>query len=292
MSKLGAIQDLVHGIERILGQKEITEKDKLLNKVIEEQKQKMEEERQKAEARHQKKAYWQKNKKKYMVAGIIAVILVIVAAVGIPLNNHYLKPKKQYAAAVETLNNATLENGGFETALSEFEKLGDFLDSKSMVSQVYYKWAIAALESGNLYLVEKYSEKIEDPYLSNELTQYCYTRAEKALEEGSLGEAMRLMGMITDASLKNEIAYKISLAQIENKQYKAALDILINIKDYNDAEKLFNECCEKIYSEIEEKYYNQGELQKAYNEMKPLGSYYPKAKERANEIGSEIANTR
>ena len=50
-------------------------------------------------------------------AGIIAAVLVIVAAIAIPLNNNYLKPKKQYDAAVETLNNATLENGGFEAAL-------------------------------------------------------------------------------------------------------------------------------------------------------------------------------
>ena len=96
MSKIGAIQDLVHGVERILGQKEITEKDKLLNKVIEEQKQKLEEEQRKAEEKHRKElekaANWQKNKKKYAAAGILAVVLVIAIAIGITVNNKYLKP--------------------------------------------------------------------------------------------------------------------------------------------------------------------------------------------------------
>ena len=256
MSKLGAIQDLVHGIERILGQKEVTEKDKLLNKVIEEQKQKMEAEQQKAEARHQrqqeKKAHWQKHKKKYMAAGIIAAVLVIATAIGIPLNNNYLKPKKQYDAAVETLNNATLENGGFEAALAEFEELGDFKDSKSMISRVYYEWALADIENGEVAKAENLSGKIED------------------------------------SSIRDELAYKIALAEKDKGTYTSAIKKFDSIKDYKDAEELFNECCEKYYAEAEA-YYSQGQQTKAYDAFKFLAEYsFKDSKERAEKINSEI----
>ena len=291
MSKIGAIQDLVHGIERILGQKEITEKDKLLNKVIEDQKKKLEDEQRKAEEKHKKelerKANWEKNKKRYFVGSIIVILLIAAAIIFNYVNNSYLIPQKQYDAAMEILNNATLENGGFDTARAEFYKLGDFQDSKMMVSKVYSMQAMAAMEKGDLFAADKYKDKIDDDSLKKDLTYQIskkyFEQAESVIADGDYKKAKRYLDSIEDESLKKELSYQIAMRDIDNNELLSAIARLKELS-YKDSEKKMEECLEKYYKEAED-YYNQGNKHEALIHFSSLASYnYKDSEARAAEI--------
>ena len=279
MSKIGAVQDLVHGVERILGQKEITEKDKLLNKVIEDQKKKIEDEQRKAEEKHkkeqEKKANWEKNKKRYFAGGIIIALLAVAAVIFNYVNNTYLMPKKQYAAAVETLNNATLENGGFDTARAEFNKLGDYQDSKMMISKAYSMQAMAALEKGDLFAAKKYKDKITDESSKKDLTiqisQKYLEQAEAVISAGDYKKAIRYLDSIEDESLKKELSYQIALQDIDSNELLSAITRLKDL-NYKDSEKKMEECFEKYYKEAEE-YYDEGNKKEALNHFSVLANY-------------------
>lgn len=270
MSKIGAVQDLVRGVQRILGQKEISEKDKLLNKVIEDQKKKIEEEQRKAEKKHQEElaaqkkkeeqqARWQKNKTRYFAGGILIAVLIVAAIVFYNYNNTYLKPKKRYDAAVETLNNATLENDGYNEAIYEFESLGKFQDSEQMISQAYYRWAKAEIAIGDLNKAKQYEKHIMDETLSSEI-----------LEQIALGET--------------EASYQSALDKMENGQYREAIIQLSELKDYKDSKKKIDDCCAEYYT-IAEGLFNEEKLAEACSYFEFLADYsYKNSADRVKEI--------
>ena len=133
MSKLGAIQDLVHGIERILGQKQMTEKDKLLNKVIEDQKQKMEEEKERHQKKLEKKAHWQQVRRKYKIPMIIAAVIAIAIAVIIPV---WVYPAVTVWGPAYEAGRSALERGEYDEALQQFAICGDnYKDSAALITR-------------------------------------------------------------------------------------------------------------------------------------------------------------
>ena len=281
MSKIGAVQDLVRGVERILGQKEITEKDKLLNKVIEDQKKKLEEEEREAERKHQEELAIQRKKearrarrKKYKalyIAGFVLIIALIAAAILYNnYNNTYLKPKKQYDAAMETLNNATLDNDGFRVAISEFESLQDFQDSKQMINEAYYRWAKAKIENGELSNAEIINKNNKDEALSNEI-----------------------LDLISSA--KTEAAYQHAVKKMEEKKYLDAMKELSDLGEYKDSKERLDACCAEYYS-ITEELYNENNFSEAFTNFNILANYsYKDSSDRAaalNDILNEQKNAK
>ena len=235
MSKIGAVQDLVRGVERILDQKEITEKDKLLNRVIEDQKKKLEEEQRKAEKKHQEelaakqkkeaqKAHWQKNKTRYFAAIDIIAVLILAAIAFNYYNNTYLKPKKQYEAAVETLNNATLDNEGFKESIEMFKNLGNFQDSEQMVNKAYYMWTKAELENGDLANAKVHYDHIKDEELFNDITE----QIESAENDVKLDEYEAAVETLNNAT-------------IDNKGYSEAIEKFEKLGDFKDSKQMITQ---------------------------------------------------
>ena len=236
MSKLGAIQDLVHGVERILGQKEVTEKDKLLNKVIADQKQKMEEEQERHQKAIEKKAYWQKVKKKYMVPSIIAAVLVIAAAIIIPF---WLYPEITVRRPAYEAGCAAMERGEYEEALQQFVVCGeDYRDTAELIRIIGFP------KDGTTEMLEEaipaYIEKVRSISLTDEHKKLMKTKAEelftKLVIKNRRNEAEKYASELGDAfgdesDWTDLVEYSEITSERVNDKPKETLDKLSSMRE-------------------------------------------------------------
>lgn len=142
----------------------------------------VEEDRIAAEKQHQLETQRAaKNKKVGIIAGIAAVCLVVAGVVF----TQVIIPENQYKAA-----EALLEQGDFDGAISGFESLNNFKDSKERASALKYDKAIGYYEDSLFEEAEDIFDELEDYKDSQEMKQASvYGQGELLLQEGNFEQA-------------------------------------------------------------------------------------------------------
>ena len=166
-----------------------------------------------------------KAKKKRTTIGIIsavAVACVILVVVVIKV----IIPNNSYNNAI-----ALMENGDYESALTEFEKLGSYKDSSVKAEEaqeaVWYGEGVAFLESG------KYAEAIE---LFEQAESFKDTESKLAEAQSKLEEQKQ-----KEREEEIETEYQGILTALDNQQYDGLSDRVEKLGDYKDCAVILEE---------------------------------------------------
>ncbi|SFP65778.1 hypothetical protein SAMN04487928_105126 [Butyrivibrio proteoclasticus] len=130
LSKIGALQDLVLGIESLLRNRDTTKKTMSEQDVLSIVKEKEERERLAAsEARAKMISKLMKG-----LLALIAAFLIIIGMVKLLgyINKGYLAPRKVYNTAVAEMN-----NGNYDKAISAFSTINGFKDSDELYKKCF-----------------------------------------------------------------------------------------------------------------------------------------------------------
>ena len=180
MGKVGAIQDLVRGVQKLLGQTKTEKDNAALNELLAEKL-----EREKNESKRQK------NRKlvKKVFIGIIACILLAIAVLKI-----FIIPMQTYNKAIE----ARRQNN-FETSLLYLEKLDEnYKDVSELKKEMTYRVAMEVYK--NTEQAIEYFEKIVEYKDSREhLIQLNMREYQQAFSSAKYGQAIR--------ALENAVGY-------------------------------------------------------------------------------------
>lgn len=203
-----------------------------------------EKERQKEEFRNRQETYKKqikKQKNRKNLKRLIAIISVLAVATGITLGViYFLIPYISYLTAKDSLN-----NGQYDVAITQFEKMGDFLDSKDLLNKSIYNKADNMYKNGN---------KQESANLFKSLANY------------------------SDSQQKYyDIEYERAGKYYSEKDYMNAADIYRELGTYLDCEKRLNAAYENIYNDAVEKLKHK-HADKAYEEFVYLGDYSDSSK--------------
>lgn len=172
--------------------------------------------------------------KKQQIIVLITVVATITALVegGLFLVNKVIKPMNAYKSAEKTLN-----DGKYEDALTKFEKLGNYKDSKKMVSETKYRQALKMLDDG------------------------AYEDAALMLKE--------LDGYSDSANMIKETQYRQAKHFVETDAFDDALSLFVLLDGYSDSATMIKETYYK--KAIDE--YNNGKYLDAKNDFKASGNY-------------------
>lgn len=199
----------------------------------------LEKEQQKEEFRQRHEEYEkqlkkQKIRKRNKKIFIILAVLIIVAGLGF-LAFKYGMPYISYFQAKQNLGNAD-----YDSAISRFTEMGDFLDSKDLLNQAIYNKAAVLYNN---------KEKAQAASLYKSIENY------------------------SDAQQKYyDTQYEIAGEYYDDKDYMSAADIYAQIVEYLDSEKRLNASYENIYNDAVEKM-NHRKIDEAYKEFVYLGDY-------------------
>ncbi len=252
LGKVGAVQDIVHGLQKILGtaRTETKTRDAKLDAYIAE---KIEQEERKKVRR--------KNAFKFTIKFVIPAILILVilcSVLGIGYTivgaiHNYMRTKDERVLARDEANYSKaleyLNEGNADAAKKILLKLGDFKDSKELVEKIekdpdYYK-ALEYLENGE------------------------FDKAKEIFE--SLGDFRDSSTRIN--SIDDEIDYLMALAYMENGENDKAKEIFERISDYKDSVIRLNFLEKEPNYLIAREYINKGEYAEAKVILKDLGTY-------------------
>lgn len=204
-----------------------------------EEKLKLEKERQKEEFKkrheeYEKQVKKQKNRKIIQKIIIIISILVIIGILALAVFKFGI-PYISYIQAKQDFSNAN-----YDSAISRFTEMGDFLDSKNLLNQSIYNKATSLYSS---------SEKSQAAELYKSIEGY------------------------SDSQQKYyDIQYEIAGEYYKNKDYMNAADTYALIAGYLDSEKRLEAAYDNIYNDAVEKM-NSKKLDEAYEEFTYLGDY-------------------
>lgn len=187
----------------------------------------LKEEKQQEEARIAKA----KAKKKKTTIGIIsvaAIACVIAAIVAIKV----VIPNSNYNKAV-----AMMENGEYESALAEFEKLGSYKDSQIKIEEaqkgVLYNEGVSYYEKAEYTNAIDCFSSIEDFKDSKALLADSQSKLEEQRRKEEEEEQKK-------KEEEKEATYTEAVNLINNGNYDSAYQILIGLKGYKDVESLLS----------------------------------------------------
>ena len=270
MSKIGAVQDLAHGVQRIVGtvEKDAREeamealvreklaKDEEIRRQKEEEKRK-EEERKATEEEKKKKqeAFWKKNKK-FVYAGIV---LMILAGIGAGIYKTVISPLQKYNQAI-----SDMENHDYDNAIAAFEELGDYKDCKIKIYETELHRGHFLLDEGDYdTVIERFTkfhpvniDEAEDERLTEEgesiYREAIYLKASQEFNEGNYQDAAHYYSMLQIYDYKDsrerryESLYQFGKTILDNEQ-KNDYQLFIRISkplleaEYKDSAELINE---------------------------------------------------
>lgn len=206
------------------------ESDEKLRLEKEQQKEEFKQRQQTYKNQIKKQNNRKKTKKLIILFSVIAVALCLgffVYKFGIPYISYF--QAKQ-----------ALDNADYDTAISRFTEMGDFLDSKNLLNQAIYNKATVLYNSG---------EKVQAADLYKSIENY------------------------SDAKQKYYNAeYELAEAYYKNKDYMNAADIYFQISEYLDSGKRLDAAYENIYNDAVKKM-NHKKIDEAYKEFEYLGDY-------------------
>ena len=192
---------------------------------------------------------WRRKKeKKYL---IIAICVAIVLVISFTVLEIVVFPLAKYNKAV-----SLMEDGSYDEAISFFDELGDYKDSKDMIKKSQYKKGIKLFEDGS------YDEAIKE---FNSLDNYKdskdkaieskYRIAESLFENESYDEAREVFGVLVDYKDSKEktaeCSYRKALSLIENHSYD---DAIYELKWLSDYKEYYDKIQEAIYNHAKQLY--------------------------------------
>lgn len=204
-----------------------------------EEKLRLEKEQQKEEFKQRQIAYEkqlkrQKSRKITKKLTILLLILIIVLGLGLFVVKFGI-PYISYFQAKQALTNSQ-----YDTAITAFKDMGDFLDSKELLNKAIYQKATAL-------------------YNNNDKSQ--------------ASELYKSIGTYSDAEQKYyDTKYEIAGEYYSNKDYMKAADIYYQLGDYLDSSKRLDAAYENIYNDAVENLNNK-KIDEAYEEFVYLGDY-------------------
>ncbi len=176
--------------------------------------------------------------KKSVLFGLIAAIIIIgVIGKGI-ITEKIVIPNKQYKTAEQMLN-----NGKYEDAAKQFEKLGDFRDSSKRVDECYYEKGVEDLTKKYYeQAISSFEKSITYKDSKDKITESYYLWGVDTRENGNLIEASNYFEKCSDYkdSLEqyNECIYNYAKEVVKKSyNYDKAVEYLKKI-DYKDSEEL------------------------------------------------------
>ncbi|MDD6488829.1 MAG: hypothetical protein PUG48_03305 [Clostridia bacterium] len=204
-----------------------------------EKKLKLDKEKQKEEFKnrhleYEKQIQKQKNRKKTKTIIIITSILVVTAVL-VFLCYTFSGSYFSYFQAKQAL-----DNSDYDTAISRFTEVGDFLDSKELLNRAIYSKATYLYDSNQKSQAAKLYKSIEN-YSDSKQKYY-------------------------------ETQYEVAKEYYKEKNYMGAADIYFQISEYLDSGKRLEAAYENIYNDAVEKM-NHKKIDEAYSEFQYLGDY-------------------
>lgn len=222
ISKIGADQDLVHGIQKILGEKDGEKTNNLSQsevlQIIKEDKRK------------------RLNKIIQFIKKVIIIVAIVFVGVGIYngakfVNIKLLEPAKNYKTAM-----SKLEDGEYDSAMGIFDSLGEYKDSTSMVKECRYRKASIYFDESN-YVTAKYLYSLMLDYKdSSDMYKECvYKSAEEEEKQGEWYAAINLYKSIDgykDSEIRIEECKKKDKEEIAAKRNEDKRRVENELKKY------------------------------------------------------------
>ena len=237
MAKVGAIQDLVHGVQRLLGVDSRAAKlsDNAVQQLIE-----------KNVAKQQKSTVT----KSVLITMIAMVCTILLLVGGRFVYQSYLQP---YFVTLGTYREAKLEfkAGNYAIAASKFSSVSDFKDSAEMRMESMYQIGLSEFNSSNYDGAISTFAQIVNYRDSGILRQKAlYSECLKQIESGNLTRANILFNQLDDTQRSDEIEQLMADLKIKIKYRNAtelltqepdsmgAANLLLETLDYKDSREL------------------------------------------------------
>lgn len=233
-----------------------------------------EKERQQAEfqSRHQqyqKQVKQQKNRRTVKVI-VTVVLIVLLAVTAILCITNYLIPYVSYATAKDSLS-----KGLYDSAISQFSDIGNYLDSRELLLQAKYEKANTLYSSGKKTEAAAIYKTIPD-YSDSKQKYYEieYEAANEFYSEKDYINAAEIYSLIPeyldsrkrlDSAYKN--LYNSAVELLDKNNTDDAYEIFSYLGDYSDSEEMAKEC---IYKQAEKMYGNMEykDVLDTYNQIK------------------------
>lgn len=225
--KIGAVQDIVRGVQKLLGTGNThgVETDVLRSLV---------EDKKKSDI---------KKEKAIKVIKYIAIIAIAVTGC-ILLITYYVIPKSKYNTAQEKY-----EKSDYIEAAKEFEKINDFSDSEDRIYDCYYQNGMQLLENKDYDSAQKQFEDIIDYSDAKQQSMRCvYLKAMDYADEKQYNKALALLDEIPEYSETENGIKECTYMQAESL-YKDG-----SISNSLGAIKLFHKLGDQGYKDSQEQY--------------------------------------
>jgi hypothetical protein len=273
MDKIGALQDLIRGIQKLLGKAQSSSDNAVINELLLE--------------RQEREANKRKRRKKLQVSlSVIGALVLIggVFALGYQwYNSNVLIPGNSYNSAM-----AEMEAGNYAQALKQFNQYPEYKDTQDQIAACEELWKSEEYDKAKEYISGGMYDKglstlkeIIDYEDSYDLYMQVAPDRLKYLFENDVESAINLLGDVIsihkndeDVSQICEIAYSYAQEDIELLKYKEAARLLSYLAECNYMDSV------ELASTIEEKASiaseKEAELQGVYKQSS--GSRYIKFK--------------
>ena len=246
MGKVGAIQDLVRGVQKLLGQTKIEKDNAALNELLAEKREREEQ----AKVEKKKRKIFRAIVLVVVVCGLIAAAIYKFMFVPAQINNKALEAQNigeyqitlsyldelndNYKDVQELRNEATYgyaveayDNEQMNNAIERFETIVDYKDSKEYLSKLWLKQFISASDNKNyikaiecLESVIKYSDNKEDVTQNKLVFSKLYLYAEKNYNYKNYGIAEPIFEIFAMLDYEDSVKYLNEIKKIEEKSKK------------------------------------------------------------------------
>ena len=232
---------------------------------VEELRQKKEQKKEAERAEKERIAERKKRSKKTvkMIAIIAAAAIVLAGAVvALVLNLDNIK----YAIA-----NGKMNGGAYDKAISIFEDLGEFKDSKDLINECNYRKAEQLLENGDYESAKNLFDRLAGYKDSKEYSQECdYRTAEQLFENADYKNAANIFEKIItykdSKKIYNECLYNLANNLFSGEKYEDALNLFKQIQSDFDVGSKMDDC----YYQVSKYYYETSNYEKSYENFMSL----------------------
>ena len=192
--------------------------------------------------------------KTVIIVSLVTFLIVVAALIGSKYYEEVIVPKQKYEQAV-----SYLDNKEFDEASAAFEELGDYSDSKEMITETKYRKAIYLQENGDFDSAIEIYEALGP-----------YKDSPKNLADATYGKAMMLYesGNYVDS----KFIFQLLDGYRDSDQYikKATLD---PIKNANVGDTVYLGSYEQDYSSYYPEYIEWKVLDKDENKALLISAY-------------------
>ena len=228
---------------------------------------------EKAEA--EKKQRSRKKTRKVFLIIICIILAAVLSVAAVFAVKNYVIPGMAYNKAEKLM-----ENGSYDEAIAEFNKLGDFKNSSDMVSNCFYLKITELIEMG------RYSEA-KDVLSSSGLLESNYNGSSELQKECIylIGKEYYMLGKYSDAILNfesvadykdsaeliNECNYNLAAAAFDSSDYDGAIDFFTKANGFSDSNE-----------RIKEAYYIKGDIAASNGDLDSAIRFFEQAADFGN----------